>query len=359
MGDFNSQPSSIPINIMRLHANMSDSFVDAHPSANSSHSNVSPEVGIQQYGMSCDSTLNSWSASKPIPAHITSQGGKRLDYIFHRPPAVARRRPLIWGYRDDPASSQGDSTEVDADGWPSGDAQLEQGKVIPQSITQAPKLRCTTSQIVFTENVPGKIYSYSDHFGLFSTFAIDRPPKTAASDANPTPSPSRSQSTQLNNADTKNSTSFTPLVPLLSSEAEPLTEETTTYAPIPPSSPVSSPRASTNSQLSNTKSHIIRKALDTLRLYTRISQRGSASHLRICAAAILGLIALTVGSAWQPKSWLQPIFTLLGGLLGAAGATFLYTGFVWGKWELGLLTETMEEMELELRVVEMEERGRG
>jgi sphingomyelin phosphodiesterase 2 len=32
---------------------------------------------------------------------------------------------------------------------------------------------------------------------------------------------------------------------------------------------------------------------------------------------------------------------------------------VWGKWELGLLTETTEEMELELRVVEMEERARS
>jgi sphingomyelin phosphodiesterase 2 len=81
--------------------------------------------------------------------------------------------------------------------------------------------------------------------------------------------------------------------------------------------------------------------------------------MRIFLGSVFGLIALTIGSAWQPKSWLQPIFTLLGGLFGVTGATFLYTGFVWGKWELGLLTETTEEMELELRVVEMEERARS
>jgi hypothetical protein len=38
----------------------------------------------------------------------------------------------------------------------------------------------------------------------------------------------------------------------------------------------------------------------------------------------------------------------------------LYTGFIWGRWEMGLLTEVTEEMELELRIVEMEEKsGRG
>ncbi len=35
----------------------------------------------------------------------------------------------------------------------------------------------------------------------------------------------------------------------------------------------------------------------------------------------------------------------------------LYTGFVWGRWEEGILKEVMEEMELELRVVEMEEQA--
>jgi hypothetical protein len=35
----------------------------------------------------------------------------------------------------------------------------------------------------------------------------------------------------------------------------------------------------------------------------------------------------------------------------------LYVGFVWGEWEQNLLLETIERMELELRVSELEEKG--
>ncbi|ORX36491.1 Endonuclease/exonuclease/phosphatase [Kockovaella imperatae] len=358
MGDFNSQPWSIPINIMRHHANMSDSYLDAHPSANAGPSVVDARVGVEEYGMSCDSRLNTWSASKPIPQNITDQGGKRLDYIFHCGPAVARRRPLIWGYRDDPdseAEGSGGQTSYDADGWPTGDAKLEQGKSIPHSVQRAPMLRCTDSRLVFTELVPGHDFSYSDHFGLTSTFTFEHTQQNGSGINGPGPTASANS----HESASKSTSSFTPLVPLMSTHAEPLTEESNTYAPVMPatSSSPSSPRTSTSRTAAQTdKSQIIRKALATLRDYTRISQKGAKNHLRIFVVIVLALIGLTIGSAWQPKSWIQPIFTLLGGACGAAGATFLYTGFVWGKWELGLLTETMEEMELELRVVEMEER---
>jgi sphingomyelin phosphodiesterase 2 len=72
---------------------------------------------------------------------------------------------------------------------------------------------------------------------------------------------------------------------------------------------------------------------------------------------VVVLLGLTIGSAWQPKSYIQPIFTLVAAVLGGAGTTFFYLGFLWGKWEEGLLTEVREEMELELRVVEVEERA--
>ncbi len=29
----------------------------------------------------------------------------------------------------------------------------------------------------------------------------------------------------------------------------------------------------------------------------------------------------------------------------------LYTGFIWGRWEAGLLSEVTDEMELELRAI--------
>lgn len=302
MGDFNAQPFSVPIAILRSHAGLTDSYHATHPQANEDTPRSSQEA-IEAYGMTCDSPLNTYSAGKPIPENISSQGGKRLDYIFYRQPAIARRRPLIWGYRDN-------------EGW--GD-HLEEGKPIDSSVSLAPKLRCIKSQVVLTEIVPGQKFSYSDHFGLFSTFSIDSPEEPKEN----------------------GSKDFTPLVPMLGG-SDAVNDNMTTFAPI-------------SSGQSGEKSTIIRSALNTLRLYTRISQHTAKNHLRFFGAAIIALVALTVGSAWQPKSWLQPIFTLVGGLIGAAGATFLYTGFVWGRWELGLLTETTEEMELELRVVEMEE----
>lgn len=325
MGDFNAQPYSVPIAILRSHAGLIDSYNQVYPQCND-HTSPHPSAreALERYGMTCDSILNTYSAGKPIPDNITEQGGKRLDYIFFRQPEIARRRPLIWGYRDDVAETNG---------WDQGQT-LEEGKPMPQSVSSAPVLRCVKSEVVLTENVPGKPFSYSDHFALFSTFHIDSPAKEKSNG-------------------TGHGEDFTPLVPMLN-DSESLNANTTTFAPV---SPPRSPNPDAISVTSEKSQHI-RSALNTLRLYTRISQHTAKLHLRYFAAAVVSLIALTVGSAWQPKSWLQPIFTLVGGLLGAAGATFLYTGFVWGKWELGLLTETTEEMELELRVVEMEDEAR-
>ena len=325
MGDFNAQPNSVPVAILRSHAGLVDSYNEVYPDCNNLTSpHPSARDALVQYGMTCDSKLNTYSAGKPIPDNVTEQGGKRLDYIFYRQPEIARRRPLIWGYRDDAG---------EANGWDHGQS-LEEGKPMPPSVSSAPKLKCVRSEVLLTENVPGKPFSYSDHFALFSTFHIDPPVKEKKNGEG-------------------NGQDFTPLVPMLH-ESEPLNPNTTTFAPVsPPRSP--SPGAF---HVSSEKSQHIRSALNTLRLYTRISQHTAKQHLRYFVAAVVSLIALTVGSAWQPKSWLQPIFTLVGGLLGATGATFLYTGFVWGRWELGLLTETTEEMELELRVVEMEDEAR-
>ncbi|ORY29503.1 inositol phosphorylsphingolipid-phospholipase C [Naematelia encephala] len=334
-GDFNAQPYSIPIAILRQHAGMSDSFFDTHPSANSAISPLpSPQRALQLLGMTCDSSLNSYSAGKPIPDNIKSQGGKRLDYIFYRQPEIARRRPLIWGYRDEEGTPNG--TEGTG-----GD--LEQGKPLHESVRHAPRLRCIRSEVTMTDRVPGHNFSYSDHFALVSTFKIEKAPGHDQQKKAPEQPTSGSGSS---NTDGKK---FTPLIPLMA-DPEPLNSTTTTFGPM--DSP--SPRTSLSS---GAKSSTIRSALTILRMYNTISQRTARLHLRLFATAVVCLLGLTIGSAWQPKSWLQPIFTLLGGVCGAGGATMLYTGFVWGKWEQGILSETFEEMDLELRVVEMEERG--
>ncbi|WRT65579.1 uncharacterized protein IL334_002524 [Kwoniella shivajii] len=359
MGDFNSQPWSIPIAMMRNHANMNDSFASFNKNANSELSpHPSPFEAIKSYGMTCDSTLNTYSASKSIPQNVLEKGGKRLDYIFFRQPSIARRRPLVWGYRDEVPQSHtrnnynNHNDNYHGDGDFKGKGHMEIGKPLHSSISKAPKLRCIDSQVVLTEKVPGKPFSYSDHFAIFSTFTID----------DPEPSPnqqSHQASSSSSSSENKNSipsNTFTPLVPLIS-HSEQINPNTTSF--VPPDSPtLNSPRISTSSSTATTtaKSSTVRSALHTLQLYTVISKNTAKYHLKICLSSFIALIALTVGSAWQPKSWIQPIFTLVGGLLGAATATFLYTGFVWGRWEEGLLLEVTEEMELELRVAEMEER---
>lgn len=332
MGDFNSQPWSIPISVLRKHANLRDSFLDTHPSAERPPDQIEAKAALDQSGMTCDSSLNTWSAAKHIPDDVLNRGGKRLDYIFYRSPEVARRRPLIWGYRDEPQSGPSGSQNGTGD---AGTAKVEEGKPLPQSLQQAPLFRCIRSEVVLTELVPGERFSYSDHFGLVSTFQIDPPgsssPKT----------PTTGQS-------------FTPLIPLMS-EPEPLNATTTTFAipDIPQDYELDSARSSASL---SAKSSVIRTALEVMREYTPLSQKVAKKHLQFFGAAVVCLVGLTIGSAWQPKSWIQPIFTLLAGALGAGGATYLYWGFLWGRWELGKLTETIEEMELELRVVEMEER---
>lgn len=289
--------------------------------------------------MTCDSPLNTWSHGKPIPAEVTNRGGKRLDYIFYRHPAVARRRPLIWGHREGESSSSG-SGDAGQEG-----SHLEEGKPISGSIDQAPQLRCESSEVVLTDQVPGEAYSYSDHFGLFSTFVIGSPGSGA------------SRQTRASSSRSSRETNANSLDPLLSkydpnASLTSLTSPTVAYTPHATSPDTAVPRDASKSQ-------IIQSALHVLRLYTRISQSTAKTQLRLFIAAVIALLGLTIGSAWQPKSWLQPIFTLLGGVFGAGGATMLYMGFIWGRWEMGLLTEVTEEMELELRVVDMEERAAG
>ncbi|WVQ73712.1 hypothetical protein IAR50_003292 [Cryptococcus sp. DSM 104548] len=340
MGDFNSQPHSVPIAMMRDHANLQDSFLVAHPSANTDlpHPPSSAEALIK-YGTTCDSPLCTYSAGKPIPDNVLEHGGKRLDYIFYRQPAVARRRPLVWKYRDDAQSPGAEN------GKHSGEAHIESGKPLQDSLAQAPKLRCVSSEVILTDRVPGHPFSYSDHFALFSTFAIESPSQRHGWQEPPSATESQGGSSTAN--------SLEPLI----SQNDPERIGSTMYAARDPFKHQSDaiPLSHSTSMSSTQKSTTIRSALNTLRLYTRISQHTARRHIQICLLSLLALMGLTVGCAWQPKSWLQPVFTIVGALLGAAAATFLYTGFVWGRWEEGLLTEVTDEMELELRVVEMEE----
>jgi sphingomyelin phosphodiesterase 2 len=282
---------------MRTHGQCTDAFLETHSTADVfSPSPASPLEAIHQLGMSCDSPLNSWSAAKNIPQHIKAQGGKRLDYIFYRQPAPPLRRPV--------SIRQGDGT----------DDKVQIGNMEEH----VPVLKCTKTEVVLTEHVPGQAYSYSDHFGLVATFTIDAPTNDLLGSGNPFETPNR-----LSRA---------------SEHSQP------SYAP-----PTTRQSGNANNISSASATAIIKQAQKVLASYKPISARTKRLHLRVSSASALFLLALAIGSAWQPKSYLQPIFTLLGALAGASAATFFYLGFVWGRWEEGLLTEVIDEMEIEVR----------
>lgn len=284
MGDFNSQPWSIPIALLRGYGALRDSFLEAHPSANDpAPPGLSAAAAIETLGMTVDSPLNTWSRGKPIPANVSAAGGKRLDYIFYVPPLRG----------------------------------------------EAPAIRCASSRVILTEPIPGRDMSYSDHFGLVSTFVLapGSPNMRAASHA---PSQGTSHA------------------PLLDTDSG---METASVALSGPGSVYELARA----ESAGSTAGAIRAALATLRAYGRLAAKRTRTLEQIVGACILAALALTVGSAWQPKAWIQPVFTLVAFVLGAGGATALYTGWLWGRWERGKLDEVMGEMEMELRVMEERE----
>ncbi|KAI8061428.1 Endonuclease/exonuclease/phosphatase [Gongronella butleri] len=121
-GDFNSVPSSFNYKILRDHGLLADSWFEMHAHYDGScvdgHEDEDDQQAyIQRHGVTCNSSANTWSkhygAARPT--------GSRLDYIFYRPTA---------------------------------------------------QMTCTQSRVDLFECVPGERYSYSDHFGVCSTFKI-------------------------------------------------------------------------------------------------------------------------------------------------------------------------------------------
>ncbi|KDQ63108.1 hypothetical protein JAAARDRAFT_121142 [Jaapia argillacea MUCL 33604] len=132
-GDFNSVPNTLPMNIIRDHAGLSDAWQVSHPALHTSSTPPSPSGAISAFGVTADSPLNSYSSGKPLEGMARRFGGKRLDYIFFRQPTK------------------------------------------PPASDKTPILTCTNSNVMFTDRVPGQEFSFSDHFGLEATFEIRFP----------------------------------------------------------------------------------------------------------------------------------------------------------------------------------------
>ena len=149
------------------------------------------------------------------------------------------------------------------------------------------ELVAVSTKAVLTELVPGLGVSYSDHFGLQVVMS---------------------------------------LAPRLSSEVE---EEQEEHEP--------------SSALSTDDLHHL---LHTLSLSLSHAQRSSTFLLQLFGASLIMLPLLFFASSYTPSSLssLGWMWTLLGVVDGAGGATMLYCGFVGGYWEIGAVRNVIAEI---------------
>lgn len=117
-GDFNSVPTSICYQILKHHGFMTDTWLERHEE-DSTPKDISNS--IQNFGITCDSPLNTWTKHFLKQEPHVKEIGDRLDYIFYR------------------KSSQ---------------------------------IICQESRVVMEEYIPGTEWSYSDHFGVHSVFTL-------------------------------------------------------------------------------------------------------------------------------------------------------------------------------------------
>jgi len=142
-GDLNSVPSSLPITLLQSYGQLRDSWIASHPQGlpTLSTDETSYRTAIQEEGITCDSLINTFTASKNAANRGAKGYGKRLDYILYRPAArrISRRDRL-------------------------GRCQTEW--VDDQNMI------CDHCQVVLTDPIPGFGYSYSDHFGVEACFTV-------------------------------------------------------------------------------------------------------------------------------------------------------------------------------------------
>ena len=221
------------------HANLKDSWTVTHPGVNAA-SITSPLEAVQRLGITADSPLNSWSASK---GHARGTWGKRLDYVLYRQP----NRP---------------------------------GQTVPN-------LKAIDSKVVFTDTVPRRSFSPSDHFGLETTFEV---------------------------------TSTSP-------------DETSQIPPL----------ATSASELSNATISTVIQALTEC---YRFSRERSRKELIIFGLCLLVLVGVIIGTVWLPHAWINPIFIFFTVFMAWLATTMLYEGFIFGHWECNALMNVIEELEI-------------
>ena len=266
--------------IIKDHSGLRDAWADAHPNVPTTFSpDTTPLEALHTFGVTADSPINTYSAGKPLDDYAKQFMGKRLDYVLYRPPIHSLRS------------------------------------------SKTPVLEPTQSDVVFTEHVPGKSYSFSDHFGLEATFSIHLP---------------EGQPGNVNNPSDIEVPAPTPNT---------ITENRPPGARFDPSQQVAAvPNLESNPPpgLSDASVTTLIQALTTSYRHSRSSSRFNLVVFFVSLVVIIGLI---VGSAWVPYSWINPIFIFVTTVLAWLATTMLYAGFLHGNYEANTLNNVIEELE--------------
>lgn len=283
-GDFNSVPTAPPMAIISEHALLNDAWVDSHKHVRMPSGVIpSPTDAIHMYGVTADSPLNSYSAGKPLEPYARKYQGKRLDYVLYRRPSS------------------------------------------PPASDRTPRLQCIDTKVVLTEDVPGTNYSYSDHFGLEATFEITLPGGDVT-DPGQTHIPAPADM-NINAAPTGDD----PLLETLS------TAESFVLPSVSNPNPI--PRATLSPES-------ITSTLRSLTARYRYAVARARYQLSVFVGCIVLLLVLVISSAWLANGWISTIYMLLTVFLAWLATTMLYIGFVYGRWEVNALTNTIEELEI-------------
>jgi len=267
--------------IIKEHSGLRDAWVETHPNVPAIMSQSMTALdALHTFGITADSPANTYSAGKPLDGHARQFKGKRLDYVLYRPPIHSLRS------------------------------------------SKTPVLEPIQSDVVLTDHVPGKNYSFSDHFGLEATFSIHLPGGRPGNVNDPSdievPAPAPNTITQKRPPGAK-------LNPSQQVAAVPNLEPN-----LPPG-------------LSDASTTTLIQALTISYRHSRSDSRVQLVTFFVCLVVIFGLI---VSSAWLPYSWINPIFLFTTTVLAWLATTMLYVGFLYGSYEANTLDNVIEELEL-------------
>ena len=175
-----------------------------------------------------------------------------------------------------------------------------------------PHLDVQETNVVFTEKVPGQDYSYSDHFGLEAVFAIKSAEQSGSS---------------------------------LSAVHNPSAISSFTSG-LPPDRAASAIEDRMVRGTTDMSGEALLTAIGALTHEYRSSQSRTRVQLAYFYIAVAVLVLVLVYSPYVTcKSWVPLVSAILAALATWAGTTFLYIGFIFGKWERNMLTNIIEEME--------------